>query len=406
MERKVSRWSIIRAIVAKDLRLFKRDTVWVMLSIIGLVVYVGIYYVLPDRVDETLTVGVYHTDMGEFLSQYEEEEEGLRLVEFPSEEELEAVIAGDLQAWDTPDGLYLRDREAGDEKPEEGEKLDIGIGLAFPDGFVESAVRASMDENAEKPKVTVYMDAAVPEEYKDAMESAVREIGFAVRTAATGGSEEDMLPVTWPEQDEIILGQDRLGAQIPMRERMKPLFAFFVLMIEAFALSGLVATEVQGRTVTAVLATPARRTDFLAAKMITGTLLAFTQAFIILVLMGALEADTWGPVLVAALLGALMATGIALWVGAAGKDFMGTLYYGMLGLIPILIPAFASLFPGTASPWVRVLPSYGIAKALVDVTAYGESWSGIAADLGIAAAWVVVIVAGGLWSLRRKVASL
>jgi ABC-type uncharacterized transport system permease subunit len=105
-------------------------------------------------------------------------------------------------------------------------------------------------------------------------------------------------------------------------------------------------------------------------------------------------------------MGAIMVTGISLLVGALGKDFMGTLYYGMLALIPLLIPSFAALFPGTAADWVQFMPSYGIIKALVDVTAYGESWSGIVYDLGLSLGWVVIILGAGVWALRRKVASL
>lgn len=400
MDRKVSRASIIATIVAKDIKAFSRDKIWVLLSIIGLAAYVGLFYALPDNVDEQITVGVHEYDLEEALGEFEEQEEGLSLVEFESEEDMEAVIAGDLQAWDTPDGLYLRDREAGDEKPEDGDRLNIGIGLAFPEGFVQSAA------TGERATVTVYMDASVPSEYRNAMSSAVREIGYAVRTAATGGTEEDMLPVGWPDEDEIILGEDRIGAQIPMREKMKPMLAFFVLMIESFSLAGLVAMEVQSRTVTAVLVTPAKQSDFLLAKGLTGTLLASLQAALILGLVGGFTSTTWAPLVVIILMGAVMVTGISLLVGSLGKDFMGTLYLGMLGLIPLIIPSFAALFPGTAAEWVRAMPSYGIIKALIDVTAYGESWSGIAPDLGVSFAWVLVILAAGVWALRRKVASL
>jgi ABC-2 type transport system permease protein len=400
MERKVSRASIISAIVAKDMRSFTRDTIWVMLSIIGLVAYVAVFYLMPDSVGETITVGVHEYDLEEALGEFEDQEEGLALVEFESAEDMEAVIAGDLQAWDTPDGLYLRDREADEPKPDEGEKIDVDIGLAFPEGFVQAAA------TGEKATVTVIMDASVPSEYRNAMSSAVREIGYAVRTAATGGTEADMLPVGWPDESEIILGEDRVGAQIPLREKLKPMLAFFVLMIESFSLAGLVAMEVQSRTVTAVLVTPATQSDFLLAKGITGTTLAFLQAALILALVGGFTAQTWFPVVVIILLGAIMVTGISLLVGSLGADFMGTLYYGMLALIPLLIPSFAAMFPGTAAPWVQFMPSYGIIQALIDVTAYGESWSGIAADLGISLAWVVAIVGAGVWALRRKVASL
>lgn len=400
MNRKVSRAAIIGTMVANDLRAFKRDTMWVMLSVIGLLAYVIVFWIMPDTVNEAITIGVFQSDLDEIFEAYEQEESGLALVEFESEADLRAVIEGELEAWETPDGLYLRDKEAGEPRPEEGDRLAIGIGIAFPDDFMTAAFIG------EPTTVTLYMDAAVPEEIRGAMTSFVREIAYGLRAAGSGHAIEQTLPIVLPDEDDIILGEDRAGDQVPIRVKMKPMFAFFVLMIEAFALSGLVATEVQSRTVTAVLVTPANKSDFLLAKGITGTLVAFVQAAIVLAAIGAFTSTTMLPMLVTLLIGSVMVTGIALWVGSAGKDFMGTLYYGMLALIPFVIPSLATLFPGTVSAWVRVLPSYGIIQALVDISAYGGSWAEIAPDLGISLAWLAVIMFGGVYSLKRKVASL
>ena len=59
---------------------------------------------------------------------------------------------------------------------------------------------------------------------------------------------------------------DRVGDQVSLQEQMRPLLVVFVLFIETMALASLVAVEVHGRTVVAVLATPATIGDFLAAK--------------------------------------------------------------------------------------------------------------------------------------------
>ena len=61
--RRASRTAIVRTIVAKDVKAFSRDTVWVMLSVLGLVAYVAIFYILPDSVSESITMGVVQTDM-------------------------------------------------------------------------------------------------------------------------------------------------------------------------------------------------------------------------------------------------------------------------------------------------------------------------------------------------------
>ena len=205
---------------------------------------------------------------------------------------------------------------------------------------------------------------------------------------------------------EIVLGVDRAGDQVTLRERMRPLLLFMVLLMETFSMASLVSTEVLQRTVTAVLVTPARVADFLIAKTVFGTVLSLGQAFIILALIGGATAQNWSLLLATLLVGALMFTGVALFVGSAGKDFMGQLFLAMLVTIPLLIPAFAVLLPGSAAPWVQALPSYPVIDVLVSAMLYGANWSESAGSLAVATAWLVVLTGLGWVTLKRKVESL
>jgi ABC-2 type transport system permease protein len=193
---------------------------------------------------------------------------------------------------------------------------------------------------------------------------------------------------------------------VSIREKMRPMLAFFVLMIETFALASLIASEVSARTVTAILVTPARLSDLLLAKTLYGMLLAFSQALLLLLAVGAFTLSNWPLLLVTLLLGGLMFTGVAMITGAAGKDFLGTIFYGMLFLLPLAVPALAVLFPGSASLWIKVLPTYGLIQILTGATAYGDTWVNVTGYLALAAAWVAVLYAVGLFVLRRKVATL
>ena len=173
-------------------------------------------------------------------------------------------------------------------------------------------------------------------------------------------------------EEEIILGEDRAGNQVSLQQNMGPLLIFFILMVETFALAGLVASEIQSRTVTAVLITPVRMSEFLTAKSIFGTLLAFSQAVLLAILIGMLGTSTVA-LLITLLLGSLLVTGLGLVAGSSGKDFMGILFWSMLFMVPLMVPAIAALFPGTAAGWVAILPSFGLIEAIVRTTAYGES---------------------------------
>lgn len=368
MNRRVSRAGIIAAIVRKDVTEFSRDQLYIFLSVFGLVLFVAVYYLVPDTVEESVTIGVHQTDLTEVLAAAAAAEtddgaaQGLMLVPYPTEDALRTAV-------------------------EDG---DVPIGLAFPEGFVDAAAAG------QRPAVTVYTDAAAPPEIRDAMTSMVREIAFTLSGHP--------LPVTEPT--DVVLGVDRAGDQVSLRDSLLPMLVFFVLMIETFALSSLIASEVANRTVTAVLVTPARVSDFLTAKTIYGGLLTGGQALIILV---ALQALTWGNaglLLVTAALGALLFTGIGMITGSGGKDFFSTLFQTMLLVVPLMVPAFSVLFPGTAAPWVQVLPTYPIIDTLAAVAIDGAGWSDVAGNLGMAAAWVAVVYGAGLLVLRRKVRSL
>ena len=178
------------------------------------------------------------------------------------------------------------------------------------------------------------------------------------------------------------------------------------LIIETFALSSLVATEIQARTVTAVLVSPTRVSDFLAAKGILGTGMAFAQAVLLLLIIGSFANQPFILLAARVLLGAVLVTGFGLIAGSAGKDFIETLFYGMAFMIPLMIPAIAVLFPGSAAVWVKILPSYGLVQAVVQSSAYNAGWPDVLPHLGTALGWCVVAFAAGLVILKRRVETL
>jgi ABC-type multidrug transport system permease subunit len=212
-------------------------------------------------------------------------------------------------------------------------------------------------------------------------------------------------PPVDPITEAVVLGTDRVGEQTSMQQQMRPLLLVMVLMVETFALSALVSVEVQSRTVVAVLATPTRVGEFLAAKGIFGVGLALSEVVILGLIIGAFGTSPL-LVLVMLLFGAIMATGFGLIAGAYGKDFLGTLLVSMLVMIPLMIPAFAALFPGSSPMWVKILPTYALVQGVINVTVDGSGWADIAPAVGLLAAWGVVVMAAGAGILRRRVAAL
>jgi len=386
-----SRPSIIGAIVAKDLAAFSRDKFWGLMTILALVWIVGMYYFLPDTVNESITIGVHQTDMDALFNLAFEGEEGIEWVKFESTDELEAALGlSEEEAQQKRSWLEVA-LGRGEEEPEQPEVEKLDIGIDFPAGFLASVAAG------EVVTVTVYVDAAVPVEIRNAISSFVREGAYAL----TGNE----LPVRVPEEQTIILGEDRLGRQVALRDKMRPFYAFMMLLLETFALGTLIAEEVSSRSVTAILVTPARISDFLAAKGIVGTAIAFTEAVLVMLLVRSFDTE---PLILAVtlLLGAVLVTGVALIAGASGRDYIGMAFYSMLFLIPLMIPLFATLFPGTASAWVKALPTYGLVQVITGVASYGYGWTKAMPHLVTLAAWCVVAFGVGLVVLRRKVESL
>ncbi|MBW1786991.1 MAG: hypothetical protein JRK53_10315, partial [Deltaproteobacteria bacterium] len=227
-----ARMKIVGVIMKKDLAEFMRDRLWILLSVLGLVMYAAIFWLLPGTVDETITVGIRQSGLDTALREIAGgDEKGLEVVWFESSERLKAAVAG-----------------------EGGKGKEVQIGIDFPDDFLSKTLRR------EKTVVRIYAEAGVPKEIGRAVSGLVHEIAYMILG--------DGLPVTEPDEQTMILGEDRMGNQVPYRDKMMPMLVFFVLMVESLALASLIAGEVKARTVTAVLVTPARIGDVLAAKTI------------------------------------------------------------------------------------------------------------------------------------------
>lgn len=357
--------SRVGAIVRKDVGEFSRNRFFVFMTLAVLVAWVAVYWVLPDRVEETVRLGVFHTDLDAVLPVGGEAAvAGLVLNQYSSEQDLRAAV-------------------------DEG-RDDIAAGIAFPPGFLDSVA------SGEAPTVRLFVPAGLPGQHRVLMEGLVGEVAFGI-----AGSPPPVDPIT----EAVVLGTDRAGDQVSMQQQMRPLLLIMVLMVETFALSSLVAIEIQERTVVAVLATPVRVVDFLAAKGIFGVGLAFFEVALLGILIGAFAVNA-PAVIVILLLGAILVTGLGMLAGSYGRDFLGTLLVAMLFMIPMMIPAFAALFPGTAPTWIRILPTYGLVEAIIGVTANGDGWRQIAPVLLLLAAWGVALFGAGFLVLRRRVAML
>ncbi len=345
---------IIGALVAKDFSLFFRNRFFTLVTVLGLVLYMVIYFIMPSSVNENLEIGLYAPVM---LPAFEQMQgEGL---------EIEVVESEELLKEGVTEGQYV-------------------AGIMLPADIMEGFM------SGQKPIISVYFASDVPEEIKDAVGVLIRELAYQQTGQALA-----------VEVSEEILGTDMAGRQIPPRDRMRPLFAILLIMTETFGLANLISEEVERRTIHALLVTPVSIKDLFTAKGITGVSLAFVQAVLFMVIVGGMSRQPL-IILAALLLGAVLVTGIGFLIAALAKDFMSVMAWGIVTLIPLFIPSFSIMFPGTVTGWVKVIPSYYLVDTVHRVANFGAGWGDVWLNLLVLLSFDLALAWIGIMALRRR----
>ena len=345
---------IVGALIAKDVSLFFRNRLFAVLTALGFVFYLAAYFLMPSSVDERLDIGLYSAAIPPAFERIQEEGLAIELVE--SEVALkEAVSDGRLVA---------------------GVTLPAELSLASGPG--------------QKAHVTVYFAAGTPAEIKDAVGVLIREVAFlqAGQPLAIRVSEET-------------LGPNMLGIQIPPRDRLRPLLAIFILLVETMGVATLIGEEIGRGTIRALLVTPMTLRDLFAAKGIMGVGLAFGQATLFMAIVGGLGKQPL-VMLATLLLGAVLVTGVGFLIGSAARDMQSAMPWLIVAFVPLAIPAIGVVFPGTVTGWVKVIPSYYLVDTVHRAANFGSGWGDVWQSLLMLMAFNLIIVWLGIMALRRR----
>jgi ABC-2 type transport system permease protein len=348
-------WRIIGTLVSKDLSLYFRKKGILVLTIMGLVFYLIIYFVMPANVNEDLRIGLYAPEVPTAFAMAQFQE-GVDITIVASEDDLQAGVTN---------GTYI----AGISLPEDiADKLSKGL----------------------KPDINLYFTPDTPEEIRAAMEVLVKELAYML-TGQTFNV----------EISTEILGEDMLGTPIPPRDRLRPLLAVFIIFMEILGLAHLISEEVERQTAQALLVTPVSVPGLFLAKSVTGIGLAFVQAVLFIAIVGGMNIH---PVIIllALLLGAAMATGISFLISAYARDFMSVLAWSIPALVILIIPTFNIMFPGAITGWIKVIPSYYLVDTIHRVANFGSGWGDIWTNLLILLGFTAAIMGAGILILRRK----
>jgi ABC-2 type transport system permease protein len=346
---------IIKALLKKDVKLFISNRFYFILTAVGLIFYVGAYFILPSKVDEKLSLAMYAPVMPPAFEQILKQE-GAEVNLLPSEAALkQAILDGDYQA-----------------------------AIALPPDIMDTWKAGS------KPKISVYYSSTAPPALSTAMVILVKELSYA----QTGQSLNFVTDIE-------TLGTDTIGAKIALRDRIRPLLAVFLLLFEVLTLASLISVEIEQGTARALLVTPMRVSDLFIAKGILGISLALGQALIFMAIVGGFSQQPL-IMLTTLLIGSMMVVGIGFLLASVARDVMAVTGWGMLILILFSIPGFGNAIPGLLSDWAKVIPSFYLTDTVNRIANYGAGWSDVAVNLIVLTGFTVVFLLGGMFVLRRR----
>ncbi len=346
---------MISTLILKDLKLYFSNQFFTVITALGLVGYIVIYFLMPAVVDEELELGLYMAHMPNSLQGFLEEDD-VNYIQTESDAALqEVVIEGDIPA-----------------------------GYSFPDDTLERI------SSGEKVPVQLYFSQDLPDDFKPIYEVILNEFAFVL-----SGQEIEI------DTTEIVLGSDMAGEQIPPRRRMLPLLTVFILGMETLGLASLISSEIETGTMTALLVTPLRVDGLFVAKGLFGTLFAFVQTVLLLGITGGLNQQ---PMLMvsALLLGSAMITGIAFLMASVGRDLLSVMGWGILAILLLALPTFSFLIPGMANNWIKIIPTYYLADITYRVINFDATWSDVNGYLLILLGFTIAFMALGVLVLRRK----
>ena len=347
------KWPIVGAIVSKDLSLYFRNKFIAVITVLGIVSFMVVYFVMPGTTPIT-EIGLYAPVLPSAFA--EEDRERLDFVMVDSEAALRKAIA----------------------------ERDYVAGVVLPADIMEKFTRG------EKPDVKIYFSPETSEDHREILTHFVEALAY-----------EQTGQLADYNQTEIVVGTDLLGRDIPLRERMRPLWAVMLLMMEMFGLANLITVEVQRRTVEALLVTPMRVRELFAAKVVSGIILSFIPAALFMAVVGGMNSQPL-VVLTAMLLGAVMVTGISFLVAALSKDFMSILGWVFVLLIIMAIPAVGIMMPGTITGWARAIPSYYLVLPVHQAAHYGSGWGDVGHYMLALVGFDLAFIGLGITVLRRR----
>jgi ABC-2 type transport system permease protein len=260
------------------------------------------------------------------------------------------------------------------------EANDLDAGLVLADGFDE------MVRSGEQPPLEFYVGGE---------SLASDRIVLAVTTI-------DLIRQVEGSPPPVAVEVTTFGTEaLPIAVRLVPAIVAYALLVAAVFLPAFgLADERERGTLDAVVVTPVRLSEVVAAKGALGLVLAIPMAVFTLWLNDALGVR-WPALLVVIAVGGLLLVEVGMIYGIASKDITGV--FALIKGTGILLmgPAIFYMFPNWPQWIAKLFPTYWIIDPIFRVTAEGATLGDVWDELAIALCVVALMLLPLNWMTRR-----
>jgi ABC-2 type transport system permease protein len=263
------------------------------------------------------------------------------------------------------EGIDLTIFEDAEELKTQVEQNDLDAGLILVADFDQRV------KDAEQPKLEFYLGGESYASNRIILSVTAIDLVREIEGAAA------------PVEVEVV----NFGTEgLPIAVRLIPIIVFYALVMAGIFVPGssLVQEKEEG-TMMAMLVTPIKANEVLAAKWLMGVIFATIMAIVALLLNQAVGSN-WLDVFVVVLVAAMMSATLGLLIGSFSKD--STIMFGIVKGLGIFLfaPVIFYIFPEWPQWIAMIFPLYWIIEPIWQVSILGESLSAVWLELVVALA--------------------
>ena len=270
----------------------------------------------------------------------------------------------------------------------EVEKIKASGGLVVPANF-DADVAAG-----KQPKLTIYVNNK-----KNIIEQANFR-GLLERQVEALVQRPPPAELNWINVHDETKSPTERGFNL--NQMLLPLLLLLTFgMTGAFVVPLLLVEEKEKRTIDFLLTSPARLTEVIAGKALTGIVYSVLIAAVLLALNRQMIGN-WPLTMLTILLGLLLVVAIGLLMGSLFQTTMQVNTWASLVLLVLMAPSFS--FPGSPlglQPAMRFIPTYYFAESL-KLSLAGTGSLRMWGHLAVVLACTIVAFIAVTWALRRE----